>query len=70
MNNRTLLGLSLLTLSVSTGQAAMAAGEKGEGFIEGSSLTILIEISTSTAISVKASPAARVMAIRKSGRMA
>ena len=41
MNNRTLLGLSLLTLSVSTGQAAMAAGEKGEGFIEGSSLTIL-----------------------------
>ena len=28
MNNRTLLGLSLLTLSVSTGQAAMAAGEK------------------------------------------
>ena len=41
MNNRTLLGLSLLTLSVSTGQAAMAADEKGEGFIEGSSLTIL-----------------------------
>lgn len=36
MNNRTLLGLSLLTLSVSTGQAAMAADEKGEGFIEGS----------------------------------
>lgn len=35
MNNRTLLGLSLLTLSVSTGQAAMAADEKGEGFIEG-----------------------------------
>jgi hypothetical protein len=34
MNNRTLLGLSLLTLSVSTGQAAMAAGEKGEGFIK------------------------------------
>jgi len=29
MNNRTLLGLSLLTLSVSTGQAAMAAGETG-----------------------------------------
>lgn len=29
MNNRTLLGLSLLTLSVSTGQAAVAAGEKG-----------------------------------------
>ena len=41
MNNRTLLGLSLLALSVSAGQAAMAAGEKGEGFIEGSSLTIL-----------------------------
>jgi hypothetical protein len=41
MNNRTLLGLSLLALSISTGQAAMAAGEKGEGFIEGSSLTIL-----------------------------
>lgn len=69
MNNRTLLGLSLLTLSVSTGQAAMAAGEKGEGFIEGSSLTS-IEISTSTVTSAKASPAARVMAIRKSGRMA
>lgn len=41
MNNRTLLGLSLLALSISTGQAAMAADEKGEGFIEGSSLTIL-----------------------------
>ena len=41
LNNRTLLGLSLLALSVSAGQAAMAAGEKGEGFIEGSSLTIL-----------------------------
>jgi hypothetical protein len=41
MNNKALFGLSLIALSVSTGQAAMAAGEKGEGFIEGSSLTIL-----------------------------
>lgn len=40
MNNKALFGLSLIALSVSTGQA-MAAGEKGEGFIEGSSLTIL-----------------------------
>lgn len=70
MNNRTLLGLSLLTLSVSTGQAAMAADEKGEGFIEGSSLTILNRNLYFNRDFTKASPAARVMAIRKSGRMA
>ena len=44
MNNKVLFGLSLIALSVSTGQAAMAAGEKGEGFIEGSSLTILLSL--------------------------
>ena len=37
MNNKALLGLSLIALSVSAGQAAMAAEEKAEGFIEGSS---------------------------------
>ena len=41
MNNKALLGLSLIALSVSAGQAAMAAEEKAEGFIEGSSLSIL-----------------------------
>ena len=41
MDNKALLGLSLIALSVSVGQAAMAADEKPEGFIEGSNLTIL-----------------------------
>jgi hypothetical protein len=33
--------LSLIALSIGTGQAAIAAEEKAEGFVEGSSLTIL-----------------------------
>ncbi|CAE6952635.1 conserved protein of unknown function [Pseudomonas marincola] len=41
MNSRTLLGISLLALSIIIWQAAMAADEKCERFIEGSSLTIL-----------------------------
>lgn len=41
MNNKALLGLSQIVLSISAAQAAMAAEEKGEGFIEGSSLSIL-----------------------------
>lgn len=41
MNGKALLGLSLIALSVNAGQAAMAAEEKDEGFIEGGSLSIL-----------------------------
>ncbi|CAL5243547.1 hypothetical protein PASLES2_16250 [Pseudomonas aeruginosa] len=37
MNNKALLGILQIVLSISAAQAAMAAEEKGEGFIEGSS---------------------------------
>ena len=67
MNNKALLGLSLIALSVSAGQAAMAAEEKAEGFIEGSSQASSIEISTSTVIFAKASPAVLETATRKNG---
>ena len=39
--NNPLFCLSLIALSIGTGQAAIAAEKKAEGFIEGSSLTIL-----------------------------
>ena len=39
--NNPLFCLSLIALSIGTGQAAIAVEEKAEGFVEGSSLTIL-----------------------------
>ncbi|MFW5326161.1 OprD family porin [Pseudomonas aeruginosa] len=41
MNNKSLFGLSLIALGISVGHGAMADEPKPEGFIEGSSLTIL-----------------------------
>lgn len=39
--NKPFFCLSLLALSIGIGQAAIAAEEKAEGFVEGSSLSIL-----------------------------
>ncbi len=41
MNNKSLFGLSLIALGIGVGHGAMADEPKPEGFIEGSSLTIL-----------------------------
>lgn len=41
MNNKSFYGLSLIALGMSMGQVAVAVEQKPEGFIEGSSLSLL-----------------------------
>ncbi|EPA99234.1 OprD family outer membrane porin [Pseudomonas sp. G5(2012)] len=41
MNNKSFYGLSLIALGVSMGQAALAVEQKTEGFIEGSTFSLL-----------------------------
>ena len=41
MNNKSIYGLSLIALSMSMGQVAVAVEQRPEGFIEGSTFSIL-----------------------------
>ena len=41
MNNKSIYGLSLISLGMSMGQVAVAVEQKPEGFIEGSTFSIL-----------------------------
>lgn len=43
MNNKSIYGLSLIALSMSMGQVAVAVEQRPEGFIEGSTFSIQSE---------------------------